>query len=91
MAKRSLDERIAQLEEQAKALKARKVQTERANDTRRKVVVGSVILDAINGSRADAEAVRQWLVKELPQHLTRDHDKEIFAEIIERLSKVNHA
>ncbi len=89
MARRDIDQRIAELEEQAKALKARKAATERANETRRTVVLGSLILQEIDKDTEASKALRSWLAKELPEKLTRDRDREIFAELLAKISR-NH-
>lgn len=86
MARRSIDQRIAVLEEQAKALKARKASTERANDTRRTVVLGSMVLREIDKDTAASKTLRAWLAKELPANLPRDRDHEIFAELLAKIS-----
>lgn len=91
MARRDIDQRIAELEEQAKALKARKAATERANDTRRTVVLGSLILQEIDKDTEASKALRSWLAKELPEKLTRDHDRQIFAELLTKISRSNDA
>ncbi|GAA5666786.1 hypothetical protein Brsp07_05302 [Brucella sp. NBRC 14130] len=91
MARRSIDERIAELEEQAKALRARKSQTDRANDTRRKVILGTLLLRDIEGGGEASKLLRGWLAKELPGHLTREHDRQIFAELLSEISKPDHA
>ena len=89
MARRDIDQRIAELEEQAKALKARKAATERANETRRTVVLGSLILQEIDKDTEASKALRSWLAKELLEKLTRDRDREIFAELLAKISR-NH-
>ena len=89
MARRDIDQRIAELEEQAKALKARKAATERANETRRTVVLGSLILQEIDKYTEASKALRSWLAKELPEKLTRDRDREIFADLLAKVSR-NH-
>ena len=91
MARRSIDQRIAELEEQARALKARKAKTDQANETRRKVMLGSLVLRDIEADNENARALKSWLLDALPGYLTRDHDKEIFAELLARLGKVDHA
>ena len=88
---RNLKERIAELEEQARALKARKATTERANDTRRTVVLGSLVLQEIDKDTAASKALRSWLSKELPEKLTRDRDREIFAELLTKISRSDDA
>ena len=91
MARRDIDQRIAELEEQAKALKARKAATERANDTRRTVVLGSLVLQEIDKDTEASMALRSWLAKELPEKLTRDHDRQIFAELLTKISRSDDA
>ena len=44
MARKSIEERLAQLDAQRAALKARLGKQERANDTRRKVLLGGFVL-----------------------------------------------
>lgn len=91
MARRSIDQRIAELEEQAKALRARKSQTDRANDTRKKVVLGTLLLRDIEGDSEASKLLRNWLARELPGQLTREHDRQIFAELLTEISKTDHA
>lgn len=91
MARRTIDQRIAELEEQAKALKARKSQTDRANDTRKKVILGTLLLRDIEGDSEASKLLRNWLAKELPGQLTREHDRQIFAELLTEISKTDHA
>ncbi len=91
MARRDIDQRIAQLEEQAKALKARKAATDRANDTRRSVVLGSLVLQEIDRDTEASKALRSWLAQELPEKLTRDRDRQIFAELLTKTSRGDDA
>ncbi len=91
MARRDIDQRIAELEEQAKALKARKAATERANDTRRTVILGSLVLQEIDKGTEASKELRSWLAKELPEKLTRDRDREIFAELLTKISRSDDA
>lgn len=91
MARRSIDQRIAELEEQAKALRARKSQTDRANDTRKKVILGTLLLRDIEGDSEASKLLRNWLARELPGQLTREHDRQIFAELLTEISKTDHA
>ncbi len=85
MAKRSIEERLAQLDAQRKTLQARLGRQERANDTRRKVLLGALVLQRLETSK-DAEfvdRVRAWLKRELPGFLTRDGDRTLFPDLIE--------
>lgn len=91
MVRRDIDQRIAALEEQAKALKARKAATERANDTRRTVVLGTLVLQELDKDTAASKALRSWLANELPEKLTRDRDREIFAKLLTKISRSDDA
>ncbi len=85
MAKRSIEERLAQLDAQRKTLQATLGRQERANDTRRKVLLGALVLQRLETSK-DAEfvdRVRAWLKRELPGFLTRDGDRTLFPDLIE--------
>lgn len=84
MARKSIEQRLAELDAQRSALKARLSKQERANDTRRKVLLGALILHRLEQSN-DPEfttRLRDWLRRELPGFLTRDGDKELFAELL---------
>ncbi|MFC5505860.1 MULTISPECIES: mobilization protein [Hyphomicrobiales] len=85
MARRSIEERLAQLDAQRKTLQARLGRQERAKDTRRKVLLGALVLQRLETSK-DAEFVdrlRAWLKRELPGFLTRDGDRTLFPDLIE--------
>ena len=84
MARKSIEERLAQLDAQRAALKSRLSKQERANDTRRKVLLGALVLHRLeNGKDAEfAQRLREWLKRELPGFLTRDGDKELFADLL---------
>ena len=82
MARKSIEERLAQLDAQRAALKARLGKQERANDTRRKVLLGALVLHRLEHGKDEEFARRlgEWLKRELPDFLTRPGDKELFAE-----------
>ncbi|MBB3811593.1 mobilization protein [Pseudochelatococcus contaminans] len=83
MARKSIEERLAQLDAQRAALKARLSKQERANDTRRKVLLGALVLHRLeNGKDEISRALPDWLRRELPGFLTRDGDKELFADLL---------
>jgi len=85
MARRSIVERIAQLEARKKALQARLSKQERAVDTRRKVLLGALVLQRLETSN-DPEFTRRlsdWLRRELPGFLIRENDRALFPEFIE--------
>lgn len=84
MARKTIEQRLAELEAQRSALKARLSKTERNNDMRRKVLIGSLVLHHLDPSN-DQEFSKQlgeWLRRELPGFLTRDNDKALFADLI---------
>lgn len=81
MARKTEQERLAELEAkkaaleaQMQAIQARQKERQRKDDTRRKVLVGAAVL-------AEAEknpAAKQKLMSLLDQHLTRDVDRAVF-------------
>lgn len=84
MARKSIGQRIIELEERKKALVARLGKQERSQDTRRKVLLGALVLHRLENSN-DADFTRrlgEWLRKELPGFLTRDGDKALFDDIL---------
>jgi hypothetical protein len=86
MARRSIVERIAQLEARKKALQARLSKQERAVDTRRKVLLGALVLQRLETGH-DPEFTRRlsdWLKRELPGFLIRENDRALFPEFIDQ-------
>lgn len=84
MVRKSIQERLAQLEAQKKTLQARLSTQERARDTRRKVLLGALLLHRIDGGDpAMAAQLRAWIQRELPGFLTRDTDKVLFEELFD--------
>ncbi|KQT01605.1 MULTISPECIES: hypothetical protein [unclassified Rhizobium] len=84
MARKTIEQRILELEERKKTLKARLGKQERAQDTRRKVLLGALVLYRLENSN-DADFTRRlgdWLRRELPGFLTRDGDKALFDDIL---------
>jgi hypothetical protein len=84
MARKSIEERLAQLEAQRKTLKARLGKEERSKDTRRKVLLGALVLHRLENSNDPdfTKRLGDWLRRELPGFLTRDIDKEMFADLL---------
>ncbi len=83
MARKSIEERLAQLDAQRKTLQARLTKDERARDTRRKVLLGALVLHHIeDGREGSAEYLRDFVKRELPQFLIREADKAIFDDLI---------
>ena len=84
MARKSIEQRLAQLDAQRKSLQARLGKQERAQDTRRKVLLGALLLRRLQSSN-DPELTKRlgdWLRRELPGFLTRDADKELCADLL---------
>ncbi len=84
MARKSIAERIAQLDAQKKALQARAGKQDRANDTRRKVLLGALVLYRLENAD-DAEFSKRlgdWLRRELPGFLSRESDRTLFADLL---------
>lgn len=89
MARKTLEQRIAELEVRKKTLQARLGKRARAEDTRRKVLLGALVLHRLENSN-DADFTRRlgdWLRRELPGFLTRDGDKALFDDILEPASQ----
>ncbi|SKA39256.1 mobilization protein, partial [Consotaella salsifontis] len=84
MARKSIEERLAQLEAQKKTLKARLGKQERARDTRRKVLLGALVLHQLEDDKNPANAARitEWLKRDLPGFLTRDIDRMLFPDLV---------
>lgn len=84
MAKRTIEERLAQLDNQRKALQARLSTQERAKDTRRKVLLGALVLRRLemapNAQLPDR--LEDWVKRELPGFLTRDADRDLFEDFL---------
>ncbi|WP_019998894.1 hypothetical protein [Aureimonas ureilytica] len=84
MARLTIEERIAQLETRKRTLQARLNKQDRARDTRRKVLLGALLLQRLEAGR-DPEFTRRlsdWLTDELPGFLVRPEDRKLFPEFI---------
>ena len=76
MPRKTIEERLAQLDAQKKALKARLSKQERTEDTRRKVLLGAFVLHRLEHGRDEiSKGLADWLRRELPGFLTRDTDR----------------
>ncbi|TBB15619.1 mobilization protein (plasmid) [Rhizobium ruizarguesonis] len=84
VARKSIGERLAQLEAQRKTLQIRLSKQERAIDTRRKVLIGALVLHRLENDR-DVQiggGLAAWLRSELPKLLTRDGDRDLFDDLL---------
>ncbi len=86
MPRRSIQERLRQLEARRDVLVARLGREERARDTRRKILIGALVLDRIERQPAPQIIghLDDWLRVELPGFLTREKDRDLFEDILGR-------
>lgn len=84
MTRKTISERLAQLEAQRKTLQIRLSKQERAMDTRRKVLIGALVLHRLENDPdlQVAGGLARWLKLELPRFLVRDADKGLFADLL---------
>ncbi|TBF24611.1 mobilization protein (plasmid) [Rhizobium leguminosarum] len=84
VARKTISERLAQLEAQRKTLQIRLGKQERAIDTRRKVLIGALVLHRLANDRDGqfAGGIAEWLRRELPKFLTRDADRDLFGDLL---------
>ncbi|TBF45078.1 mobilization protein [Rhizobium leguminosarum] len=84
VARKTISERLAQLEAQRKTLQIRLGKQERAIDTRRKVLIGALVLHRLENDRDGqfAGGIAEWLRRELPKFLTRDADRDLFGDLL---------
>jgi len=75
---KALEDRLKQAKARKEKLEARKldylIKGQRADDTRKKILVGSAILDRVNRG----EWPESRLLEMLDKHLTRPHDRALF-------------
>ena len=84
MVRKTIEQRLAEIDNQRKTLKARLGKQERTHDTRRKVLLGTLLLHRLENV-SDPEftsSLRDWLRRELPDFLTRDADKELLSDLL---------
>jgi hypothetical protein len=84
MARLPIEQQIAQLEARAKTLKARMAKQDRAKDTRRKVLLGALVLHRLeqSGDGEFSKRLGDWLRRELPGFLSREEDKTLFVDLL---------
>jgi hypothetical protein len=87
---RSFDivKRTSRLEVRERAVEARLASRKRVRDTRRKILIGALVLDRIDSKQDPqfAAVLRYWLEQELPGFLIRDGDKALFPDLRPSLS-----
>jgi hypothetical protein len=83
LARKTIEQRLAELDARRASLKARLSKQERARDTRRKVLLGALVLNRLEHGHDDfSRSLGDWLRPELPAFLTRDIDKELFDDLL---------
>lgn len=88
--RKPIEQRIKELEQQKKALQSRLEKQQRAETTRRKMLLGSFVLERLeqDGDPAhqqggmDGKQLRQWLAREFPAYLSRDADRLLFVDLL---------
>ena len=85
MARRTIEQKIAHLDEQKRSLQARLSKQERARETRRKILLGALVLQRVTNSASEADVawLKSWMSRELPAFLTRDIDRLLLADLFE--------
>nr|WP_210332999.1 mobilization protein [Rhizobium sp. RHZ01] len=74
---------MAQLEAQRKTLQIRLSKQERSIDTRRKVLIGALILHRLTNRDVQISGgLATWLRSELPKFLVRDADRQLFDDLL---------
>ncbi|MGO8533486.1 mobilization protein [Rhizobium ruizarguesonis] len=94
MVRKTIGERLAQLEAQRKTLQIRLSKQERAIDTRCKLLIGALVLhrpehdrDVLHRPEHDRDVqigggLAAWLRSELPKFLIRDGDRDLFDDLL---------
>ncbi|MGV8935700.1 MAG: mobilization protein [Allorhizobium sp.] len=81
--RRTIHQRLSQIEARRQTLKARLGKLQRTEDTRRKILIGALVLHRCeHGTDALSKSLTDWLRHELPGFLTRDTDRQLFAELL---------
>ncbi|MEJ8307996.1 mobilization protein [Agrobacterium larrymoorei] len=97
--RKPIEQRIRELEEQKKALQSRLEKQQRAETTRRRMLLGSFVLERLEQDeppahqqgRMDGKQLRQWLAREFPAYLSRDTDRLLFVDLLWPQNEPNHS
>ncbi len=97
--RKPIEQRIRELEEQKKALQSRLEKQQRAETTRRKMLLGSFVLERLeqDGDIAHRQReltgkqLRQWLAREFPAYLSRDADRLLFVDLLWPQNETSHS
>ena len=81
--RKTIHERLTQIDARRQTLKARLIKLQRVEDTRRKILIGALVLHRLeHGSDALSRGLLEWLRQELPTFLKRDIDRQLFADLL---------
>ena len=82
--RKPIAQRIKELEERKRSLQSRLDRQERAQATRRKIVLGSFLLERLaqDGDTSEHNDLKRWLGTQLPAFLSRDADRALFADLL---------
>ena len=81
--RKTIHERLTQIEARRQTLKARLSKLQRVEDTRRKILIGALVLHhREHGIDAVSKSLTDWLRQELPGFLQRDVDRQLFADLL---------
>jgi hypothetical protein len=97
--RKPIEQRIRELEEQKKALQSRLEKQQRAETTRRRMLLGSFILERLEEEGEaehqqggmDGKQLRLWLAREFPAYLSRDADRVLFVDLLWPQNETNHS
>lgn len=83
MARGTLRQRLERLDARRQALAARLSKQQRSEDTRRKILLGALVLHRLTHDRdAFSANLADWLQRELLGFLSRDQDRTLFADLL---------
>ncbi|MEH3128294.1 mobilization protein [Agrobacterium cavarae] len=97
--RKPIEQRIRELEKQKKALQSRLEKQQRAEATRRRMLLGSFVLERLeqDGDPAhqhgepSGKQLREWLAREFPAYLSRDADRLLFVDLLWPQHETNHS
>lgn len=72
-------EQLERARERVRMLEARETARQRKQDTRRKILLGALLIERMQRQGEEAHRLQAWVRRELPGFLSRDHDKALFA------------
>lgn len=90
----AINKKLDQLKAQKRQLEARQraaeAKTKRSADTRRKILVGALVLSKLD-DQEHGTRFRAFLQRELQSFLTREDDRALFADLLDATQKPGEA